>query len=138
MNRGVIILFLLIELFLPDSGPGERVLDLLSILEIITALITLIYQTRLYLGLIEVFGRKKRWILLWIFVDFIPACLWGWTKGCQPLWTVEEMGSSADTFFSNSKVAVLDQGLTVNLERLHDAVDDAGYRYLDAPDLLCR
>ena len=82
----------------------------------ILLVIHFIYMVRVELGLIEVFGRKKQWIILWALLDNIVAPLWGFYKKFQPLWTVEDIQSEASNFFSGSKAQVLDQGLTVNLE----------------------
>lgn len=75
-----------------------------------------IYMIRIGNALCEVYDRKKRWTVLWVTFNFIPALMWGWMKKYQPLWKVEEMKSDAASFFSGSKAEVLDQGLTVNLE----------------------
>ena len=104
---------LLVRTFIP--GPG-LVLDMLSVLSFFVAILILVYMIKLYVALCEIFDRKKRWVLLWIFVDCIPAIMWGWMKKYQPLWTVSELKSDAASFFSGAKAAVLDQGLTVNLE----------------------
>ena len=111
------ILILINEVVLlttPDSQTSSG--SLLNIATIFVGLIQLIYLAKLYLGLCEVFDRKKRWILLWLFLDSVPAVLWGWLKKYQPLWTAAEMKNDATSYFSGSKAAVLDQGLTVNLE----------------------
>ena len=78
--------------------------------------IQFIYMIRIELGLIEVFGQKKWWIIPWALLDNIVAPLWGFHKKFQPLWTVEDIQSEASNFFSGSKAQVLDRGLTVNLE----------------------
>ena len=113
--HAVLILISEAELF---SGYAiiRRGADMLTFAGLFISLLQLIYLTKLYLALCEVFDRKKRWILLWIPADFIPAVLWGWMKKYQPLWTAAEMKNDAASFFSGSKAAVLDQGLTVNLE----------------------
>ena len=85
-------------------------------LRIFAGLMTVIFQIRIYLGLTEVFDRKKRWIILWVLAEWIPAVLWGWLKKYEPLWKAEELKNSAANYFSGSKAEVLDQGLTVNLE----------------------
>ena len=79
-------------------------------------LLALIYQIRVYLGLIEVFGKKKWWIIPWIAAENLMAPLWGLLPQFKPLWTVQDIQSEAANFFSGSKAKVLDQGLTVNLE----------------------
>lgn len=99
-----------------ETVTPDRVFDFLDIAGVVVGLVLIIYQVRVYLGLLEVFDRKRRWIILWIFADWLPACIWGWNPKYKPLWKAEEMQTSAATFFSNSKAVVLDQGLTVNLE----------------------
>ena len=99
------------------SNPGTGLVpDLLEVVSLFVVVLELVYMIKLHLGLCEIFDQKKRWILLWLFVDCIPALMWGFMKKYQPLWTVSEMKNDAASFFSGSKAAVLDQGLTVNLE----------------------
>ena len=87
-----------------------------TFLSTFTGVAALIYTIRVDLGLIEVFDRKKRWVILWVAFGWIPAFLWGWGTKYRPLWKAEEMKNSAASYFSGSRAAVLDQGLTVNLE----------------------
>ena len=87
-----------------------------NVIYLMVGLMSVIYDIRIFLGLIEVFNRKKPWIILWIFVNAIPALIWGIDKQYQPQWQVEDTREDAATFFSGKKAAVLDQGLTVNLE----------------------
>ncbi len=109
-------LYILLELTKILFHPGETFENFLLVLETINGLILIIQQVRIDLGLIDVFGRKKRWILLWITYECIPAVLWGWMKRYQPLWKASELKQSAADYFSGTKAEVLDQGLTVNLE----------------------
>lgn len=108
---------LLLNEFTLFFGSGTGYLpDLIMFLGIFLELFKLVYLAKMYLALCDVFGRNKAWVILWMPLDFIPAIMWGWMKKYQPLWTAEEMKTDAATFFSGSKAAVLDQGLTVNLE----------------------
>ncbi len=99
---------------------GSSVLDSLSVLlmavGVVLSIIELIYHIRVCLGLIEVYGRKRRWVILWIVAECIPALLWGWSKKFMPKWTVQEMKFDASRYFSGSAATVLSNGLTVNLE----------------------
>ena len=109
----VYILLRMAQLFIkPESSAASFVI----VMNTFVSLILLIYRIRIYLGVIDVFDRKKRWILLWTVLEFIPAMIWGWNKKYQPLWKAEELQNTAASFFSGSKAAVLDQGLTINLE----------------------
>ena len=115
--QGILIVLRLCMLFMRGETESEnRAIDFLDVAIVLSSIVHMIYSIRIELGLTEVFGRKRRWILLWIVLDWIPACMWGWMKKYQPLWTAEELRSEAAEFFSGSKAAVLDQGLTVNLE----------------------
>ena len=91
-------------------------MDFVSIVEIVASLIFLIYMIRIFLGLLEVYNRRRRWLLLWIAANGVVSCIWGWDNRFQPQWTAEEMRTDASTYFSNARASVLDQGLTVNLE----------------------
>ncbi len=104
-----------VQIFL-ESSEGENLIDFLDIVQVLAALVFLVYWARVCLGLIEVFGQKKPWIIPWMIAEAIPACMWGWMKRYQPQWTAEELKSEAANYFSGSRAEVLDQGLTVNLE----------------------
>ena len=113
---GLNIVLGVIDLFQPKIETGVYLFTLFDVVHIFLFLIQMVYTIRIYLGLTEVFDRKKKWIILWLFADWIPALLWGWRKKYQPMWKAEEMKGAAADFFSGSKAAVLDRGLTVNLE----------------------
>ena len=98
-------------------SPESSLYNILGVGNLLVTLVDLIYTIKVYLGLIAVFNRKKRWILLWAFVGGIPALIWGFKKKYQPLWQAEEIRDDAEEFFSSHRAAVLDQGLTVNLEK---------------------
>ena len=128
--QGMMILLSVIELFVSEiQGKEGTLYSMFTFLQIFTGLIFTIYQIRLYLGLIEVFNRKRRWIILWVIADWLAALLWGWMKEYQPLWKADEMKVSAANYFSGSRAEVLDQGLTVNLEE-RTAVEFFKKKYL--------
>ena len=98
------------------SGSDDTGFFIIAVVQFLISLSLFIYMIRLCRALCEVFDRKKRWTFLWVTLSCIPALMWGWLKKYQPLWKVDEMKHDAASFFSGSKAAVLDQGLTVNLE----------------------
>ena len=76
-----------------------------------------IYSVRVYSGLIEVYGVKKSWMLLWVLpTDFIPALIWGFSNKYQPAWKVEDIRAEMANLASHGSATVMDEGLTVNLE----------------------
>lgn len=88
----------------------------LLVLQLTIELIGFIYFVRIYLGLIDVYDQKKPWILAWIFVDFLPALMWGWLKEYSPLWKLSDIKNETAAAVSGVNAPVLDRGLTVNLE----------------------
>ena len=96
--------------------PSETMSLFAGFVTILLGLLAILYGIRVYSGLCEVFNRKKWWLLLWAFLEWFPALLWGFSSKSQPLWTVQDIQSEASNFFSGSKAQVLDNGLTVNLE----------------------
>ena len=75
-----------------------------------------LYEIRIFGGLIEVYGVRKRWMWLWIFMDCIPSMVWGFSKKYQPSWKVEDLQEYVKNIFSSHNVQGMDDGLTVNLE----------------------
>ncbi len=115
VTHAIFLLFNVSAQFFQD--PTDTLFLMISIMTIVVGLIELIYEIRIDAGLVENFGRSKWWIVpLNLPINFIPACALGFMKKYQPERTVEVIRSEAANFFSGSKAAVLDQGLTVNLE----------------------
>lgn len=91
-------------------------LNLLAMfLLLLLAITDVIYLIRIYVGLTEVFNRKKKWCLLWVLSEGLCAFLWGLLNSFQPQWQIKDMRKTVETYFQGSNIAVLDDGLTVNL-----------------------
>lgn len=80
------------------------------------SIVMMVYHLRIFTGLCNVFGRKKKWLWLWVFLDCLPALLWGWSKKYQPQWKVEDTEAETRNYFSGTRAESLGEGLTVNLE----------------------
>ena len=97
---------------------GEMVAYVFVYVLLTMELVRIIYGLRVYNGLIDVYGLKKRWI--WLFVlavtRWIPALLMGFKKNFQPAWKVEEMNAELERIAFHGNARVMDQGLTVNLK----------------------
>ena len=100
------------------SDIASRQTTLISIFQLAIALINLIYHIRIVLGLIEVYGVKRRWIWLWIFniTMWIPAMVWGWNKKYQPQWQVEDIRAELERLATHGTSTVMAEGLSVNLK----------------------
>ena len=78
----------------------------------------LIYTIRVWLGLAEVYGARKRWLWLLVppYVDWIPAVVWGFSPKYQPQWKVEDIKAQMARLATHGSATVMDEGLTVNLK----------------------
>ena len=102
------------EDLLSSSGMGV----FLFVVIVTLSLVGLIYSARIFSGLIEVYGVKKRWILLWLIstTQFIPALIWGFKSQYQPTWQVKDIKAEMARLATKGRADVMDEGLTVNLQ----------------------
>jgi len=108
-----------LTLFSAAAAADDRFMNLSSFNSVISLVVSfgyMIYTIRIVVGLCDVFGRKKSWILVWLVYSVIPSLIFGWNQNYQPQWTVQELEGLASDVFSNSRAEVMEQGLTVNLE----------------------
>ena len=100
---------------LMDSMGPETAAIIVSIIELTIAMVVMVYSIRVYSGLTEVYGRRKRWLFLWIFAEWLCALIWGFRKDFQPAWKVTDMREEMEKLAFQGSAAVMDEGLTVNL-----------------------
>ncbi len=111
----------IIMLFLNRTAEEQAVLSgrdlLITILAITLSLVYFIYNIRVWSGMIEVYGVRRRWMLLCLFTytKFIPALVWGFNKKYQPEWKVEDIRAELARMATQGSASVMDEGLTVNL-----------------------
>ncbi len=97
-----------------DIGTAVIFVDILLMVIGITAMV---YRIRVYAGLTEVYGVKKRWIIfLLLGLKFVPVLAWGFGKKYQPEWKVEDIRAELARLASHGKASVMDEGLSVNLQ----------------------
>jgi len=102
----------------PDAAPlGAIGIAQLSV-SVCLMLAGLIYSVRIYRGLIEVYGVRKRWLILWILpvLECIPALVWGFNPKYQPAWKVQDIRAELARLAHQGSATVMDEGLTVNLK----------------------
>lgn len=96
--------------------PMETPFLILSVIDLVLLIVHFIYSIRVYNGLIEVYGVRSRWLLLWILFDFLTALIWGFCAKFQPQWSTEDLRRDSMAFLSGKSVSATDEGLTVNLQ----------------------
>ena len=93
-------------------------LTLIVVVLVSVELVKVIYAIRVWSGLIEVYGLRKRW--LWLcassMTQFIPAILWGFKAKYQPEWQVEDIKAEMGRIATSGVAKVMKEGLTVNLK----------------------
>ena len=99
------------------EGEMSGVSFLLMVAALVLQLVQIIYEIRVYAGLVDVYGQKRRWLWAWILVRSFPALLWGFGKKYQPAWQVEEFRREVASVTSAGSAEVLTDGLTVNLRK---------------------
>ena len=120
LTGAAITLISVIWLFV-DSGTTSVDVGTLDIAMVICqltlALVRFIYTVRVFGGLIEVYGVKRRWMWLCLLdiTSWIPALVWGFNPKYQPAWQVEDIRAEMARLASSGSASVMDEGLTVNL-----------------------
>lgn len=89
--------------------------SIIDILQILLSFLSLIYEVRVYSGLAAVFGRSNVWVPGWILLKAFVAPLWGLDKKFRPE-NLQDAKETVENFFSAGDVAVLEDGLTINLK----------------------
>ncbi len=77
-----------------------------------------IYRMRIFIGLVEVYGLRKRWLILFAFsvTRWLGTMLIGFSKTRMPVKTAEMEHDEALRSFSTEDIVVMDRGLSVDLE----------------------
>ena len=90
-------------------------LQLIEIAILAAVLADVLYRIRIYSGLCQAFGRRKRWLWGWFFIDEWIAIIWGFGESFQPQKQVEKVDADAGVKVSGVNAQVTDSGLTVNI-----------------------
>ena len=116
-SAGSIALQVLSLLLTFNSTDVSTVEIMIVIASLVLGLVSFIYSIRVYAGLIDVYGVRKRWMWLWAlpYTSFIPALLWGFGKKYQPAWKVEDIRTEMARLATHGSASVMSDGLTVNL-----------------------
>ncbi len=106
------------EVILRDSTVASHsyLILMADVLGLVVAIIHVVYMIQVYNGLTEVWEVSKWWIFLWVFFEFIPAGVWGFSKNYNPAWQVEDFRESAVSHVKGGEVTDMGEGLTVNLK----------------------
>ncbi|MCR5674376.1 MAG: ABC transporter ATP-binding protein [Lachnospiraceae bacterium] len=93
------------------------------------AVARLIYLIRIYLGLIRIFERRRRWIWLFIIFEGLTAIIWGFSPKFQPSKKVPDPKAAKAARLAGVDAGVLEDGLTINI-KARTVIDFFRKRYL--------
>jgi len=112
---------LAIQLAIYYAGVANEIIKKLSpvfyTLYLTVSLIHLIYNIRIFNGLIEMYNVRKRWIWLCVFdaTYYIPMLCWGFGKKYQPERKIEDMDEAMRRLTTEGNAVLMKDGLTVNI-----------------------
>lgn len=106
----------ILKYFVPEED-FNAVLPIFVVLNVAVLLPFFIYNWRIFEGFRELYGSSKWWRLSYILVTprFIAMYFWALNKNCQPKYKVDDLEKAMEKLTKFSSVAVMEQGLTVNL-----------------------
>lgn len=73
-----------------------------------------VYAIRVYTGLTEVFGRSKKWAVLFVLIEGITVLIWGFSKKFQPVKELNLIDKEGAKVFGK-EVRPENEGLSVNI-----------------------
>ncbi|MCR4814431.1 MAG: ATP-binding cassette domain-containing protein [Lachnospiraceae bacterium] len=73
-----------------------------------------VYAIRVYTGLTEVFGRSKKWAVLFVLFEGITVLIWGFSKKFQPVKELNLIDKEGAKVFGK-EVRPENEGLSVNI-----------------------
>lgn len=101
-----------ISIFIPD-GTMVQLAMLIPIAGLYVAMY--IYLLRIYLGLIKVFNRNKRWLWLFALFETVTVLVWGLSSKFVPSKTVENLKNATAAKELGKEIVADSDGLTVNI-----------------------
>ncbi len=101
-------------LFIPRDS--DSIAAAFAFIILIIEIIRIAYMIQVCDGLIEVYNVRKWWMVPWIFLNFLPAMIWGFSKKYNPQTQSDAFRESAITHVTGGDVAQMGEGLSINLK----------------------
>jgi ABC-type multidrug transport system ATPase subunit len=76
-----------------------------------------IYEIRIYNGLVKNFDRKKGWVVCFILLEPLTALIFGFSKKFIPIKRVDYYESAEAARESGIEAKLLEEGLTINIKK---------------------
>lgn len=105
----------LAQMFIPDNLTVVK--TIITIIYVGLIITRMIYMIRVYLGLIEVFERKKSWIWMFVFLEAFTVLLWGISPKCVPSKVVIRVKKSVLAKDFGQNITAPEEGLLINIKK---------------------
>ena len=105
----------LAQMFIPDNLSVVK--TIITIIYVGLIITRMIYMIRVYLGLIEVFERKKSWIWMFVFLEAFTALLWGISPKFVPSKVVIRVKKSVLAKDFGQNITAPEEGLLINIKK---------------------
>jgi ABC-type multidrug transport system ATPase subunit len=105
----------LAQMFIPDNLTVVK--TIITIIYVGLIITRMIYMIRVYLGLIEVFERKKSWIWMFVFLEAFTALLWGISPKFVPSKVVIRVKKSVLAKDFGQNITAPEEGLLINIKK---------------------
>lgn len=76
-----------------------------------------IYSARIYIGLTEVFKKKKRWVWMFMIFTGITSIIWGFSPSFQPSKKYKDFSKLEGAKEFGGELSAIENGLTVNINQ---------------------
>lgn len=105
----------LAQMFIPDNLTVVK--TIITIIYVGLIITRMIYMIRVYLGLIEVFERKKSWIWMFVFLEAFTVLLWGISPKFVPSKVVIRVKKSVLAKDFGQNITAPEEGLLINIKK---------------------
>jgi len=99
--------------FTDASGQVNRQLLIIALLLFFSWIAGIVYQLRIYSGLCRLFGKRKRWLFAFCFLEELTLLYWGFSPKFVPVEGLAQEAEGAGE--STAVVASTGSGLNVNI-----------------------
>ena len=103
------------HIFIPDNLTVVK--TIITIIYVGLIITRMIYMIRVYLGLIEVFERKKSWIWMFVFMEAFTALIWGLSPKFVPSKVVIRVKKSVLAKDFGQNITAPEEGLLINIKK---------------------
>ncbi len=119
-GRNYVLMSLLLTIINTISYFGTNKIQLMLLVEMayVAVLIAyVIYEIRIYNGLVKNFDRKRGWVVCFILLEPLTALIFGFSKKFIPIKRVDYYESAEAARESGIEAKLLEEGLTINIKK---------------------